>query len=99
MAYEIDLPENSRIHNSFHVPRLKNVVVEKVKPCTELPSLNDEGKLILELEAIIDKREKILRNSTILKYLVKWKNLSTEDATWMSEEIMSHPKLLEDKKN
>lgn len=64
-----------------------------------MPPLDDEGKLILEPETVLDVREKRLRNKVIPEYLVKWKNLPAEDATWEGVEIFQHPilRLLEDK--
>ena len=96
VAYELELPECSKIHNVFHVSRLKKVLGQHVIPSNELPPLDNEGKLALHLEIILDKRERKLRNRTITEYLVKWKQLPNEDATWEKEEVL---KLLEDKQN
>jgi len=93
VAYELDLPKNNNIHNVFHVSHLKKVSGQHITPCSELPRLDDEGKLILELKVIIDMREKKLRNKVILEYLVKWKNLLLEDATQEGIEIFDHPNL------
>ena len=64
-----------------------------VAPSAVLPPLDDEGKLILIPEAILDFREKQLRSRAIREYLIKWKDLPIEDATWESEEILQHPEL------
>ena len=44
-------------------------------------------------------RERKLRNRVIREYLVKWKELPMEDATWEGEQVLQHPSLqvLEDK--
>ena len=67
----------------------------------ELPPMDDEGHLVLQLEAIIDSRERWLQSKTVHEFLVRWKNLSDEDATWESEQILQHPslQLLEDKQH
>ena len=67
----------------------------------ELPPTDDEGHLVLQPEAIIDTRERKLLNRTIQEFLVRWKNLPDEDATWQSEKILQHPslQLLEDKQH
>ena len=99
VAYEIEFPKNSKIHNVFYVSRLKRVLGKSIDPCSDLPPLDNEGKLILEPEIIIEKHERRLRNQTIPEYLVKWKNLPREDASWIGEETLSQIALLGDKKN
>ena len=89
VPYEIELPEDSKIHNVFHVSHLKKVLGKSIDPCTDLPPLDNEGKLILEPEFILDRRDRRLRNQTISKYLVKWKNL----------QVLSQSALLGDKQN
>ena len=44
-------------------------------------------------------KETKLRNGTIKEYLIQWKGLPSEDATWVGERILQHPALflLEDK--
>ena len=59
----------------------------------ELPSTDDEGHLVLQLEAIIDTRERKLQTRTIREFLVRWKNFLDEDATWENEKILQHPSL------
>ncbi|XP_059076719.1 uncharacterized protein LOC131875984 [Cryptomeria japonica] len=92
-AYELELPADSRVHNVFHVSRLKKALGQHVVPSTVLPPLDDEGKLILVLESILDSREKQLRRRVIREYLVKWRDLPVEDATWETEAILQHPAL------
>ena len=90
----MDLPDNSRIHNVFHVSCLKKVVGQHKKVQTSLPMLDEEGRIILEPEAIIASREKKLRSRIIKEYLIKWKNLPAEDAAWESEHFRQlHPSL------
>jgi len=92
VAYELELPAGSRVHNVFHLSCLKKALGHNVTPLVELPPLDEEGKLILVPEAIIDTRDRTLRR-TIREYLVKWKNLLVEDATWENEQILEHPDL------
>lgn len=93
VAYELELPRNSKIHNVFHVSCLKKALGQHVVPSTELPPLDEEGKLILEPETLLETKEKILRNRVIKEYLIKWKGLPVEDATWQGSEILMHPAL------
>jgi hypothetical protein len=81
MAYKLELPTSSRVRPVFHVSCLKKVIGDKIPFQTILPELDEEGKIILEPEAIIDTRICQLRNGSISEYLVKWRKLSAEDST------------------
>ncbi|XP_059070624.1 uncharacterized protein LOC131860257 [Cryptomeria japonica] len=60
----------------------KKELGQQIVTSPELPPLDEEGKLTLELEGIADWREKKLRNKTIREYLIKWKGLPLDDASW-----------------
>ena len=95
MSYKLELLASSRVHPIFHVSCLKKVIGENLPVQTTFPELDEEGKIILELEAVTETRTRQLRNRSILEYLIKWKNLPTEDSTWEDENfIQNHPELL-----
>ena len=94
VAYELELAKGSKIHNIFHVSCLKKAIGRNVVANLELPPIDDEGHLILQLEAILDTRGRKLRNKVIKEYLIRWRNLPDEDATWEGEKILQHPSLL-----
>ena len=95
MAYKLELPASSRVHPVFHVSCLKKVIGDKIPVQTILPELDEEGKMILEPEAITDTRIRQLRNRSISEYLIKWRKLLAEDSTWEDESfIQNHPELL-----
>ena len=95
MAYKLELPVASLLHLVFHVSCLKKVIGDKLPVQTILPELDEEGKIILEPEAVTETRTRQLRNRSISEYLIKWKNLSAEDSTWEDENFMQkYPELL-----
>ena len=95
MAYKLELLASSRVHPVFHVSCSKKVIGENIPVQTILPELDEEGKIILEPEAVTETRTRQLRNRSISEYLIKWKNLPTEDSTWEDENfIQKYPELL-----
>jgi hypothetical protein len=88
VAYELELPEGSQIHNMFHVSCLKKVVGQFISTSEELPPLDEEGQLELVPEEILEFRERKLRSWVIRECLVRWRGLPVEDATWESDQIL-----------
>jgi hypothetical protein len=81
VAYELKIPQGRKNHNVFHVSCLERALGQHVIANDELPPIDEEGKLILIPEEILEVREKQLRNRSIKEYLVKWKNLPIEYAS------------------
>jgi hypothetical protein len=95
MAYKLELLASSRVHPVFHVSCLNKVIGDKIPVQTILPKIDEEGKIILEPEAITYTRIRQLRNRSISEYFIKWRILSVEDSTWEDESfIQKHQKLL-----
>ena len=65
VAYKLQLPDKSHIHNVFHVSCLKTMSRKHQTVQTILPMLDDEGSVIWEPEAIIAIRERKLRSRTL----------------------------------
>jgi len=83
------------MHPVFHVSCLKKVTGDKLLVQTILVELDEEGKIIFELEVVKERRTRQRRNRSLSKYLIKWKNLPIEDSTWEDENfIQKHPELL-----
>ena len=62
MVYKLELRAYSRVHPVFHVSCLKKVIGDKLPIQTILLELDEEGKIIFELEAITETRTRQLQN-------------------------------------
>ena len=60
MAYKLELHAASRVHRVFHVSCLQKVIGDKLLVQTIFPELDEEGKTILELDAVTETRTRQL---------------------------------------
>ena len=65
MEYKLELSASSRVNPVFHVSCLKKVIGENIPVQTILPKLDEEWKIILEPEAVMETRTQQLRNQSI----------------------------------
>ena len=72
----------------FYVSCLNKAIGQQVVPSEGLPPLDEEGRLVLDPVEVIETREKKLQNRSVREYLVHWKDLLYEDATWEGESIL-----------
>jgi hypothetical protein len=94
VAYELEPPEGSKIHNIFRISCLKKVMGQQINISEEFPPLDEEGQLELVLEEVLEQREHELKSRVIRVCLVRWRGLPMEDATWEGEHILQHPGLM-----
>ena len=78
----MELPPSSRIHPVFHVSYLKKFIASNIRVQIVLPEIDNEGSIILESEAILNKRTHNLHSHSITEVLIQWHNMQPEDAIW-----------------
>ena len=88
VAYQLALPNTSKLHPVFHVSCLKKVIGAKCQIQTNLPKLAKEGSIWLQPKAVLDQREHRLHQRTINEVLFQWKYMTSVDATWEPATIL-----------
>jgi len=90
-TYKLELPENFRVHPTFHVSFLKPVARDASRPNREQNSrpppnlVHNEPEF--KVEAVLKLRQ--LRGHE-WEYLVKWKGYHPIEASWVNESDMEH---------
>lgn len=86
VAYQLELPNHSRVHNVFHVSQLKKKLGDTIVVQTDLPGTNDVGEWEPRPVKILER--KLVRKGLYpaVKVLVQWEHSGPEGATWESWE-------------
>ncbi|KAD6119103.1 hypothetical protein E3N88_10374 [Mikania micrantha] len=90
VAYRLDLPEElNGIHPTFHVSHLRKCLADE-QAHVPLDDIEVDNRLnyIEEPVAIVDTKEKQLRNKTVRQVRVQWKHRKGSDTTWELEDEM-----------
>lgn len=82
VAYQLELPVGSEIHNVFHVSQLKFCRDPHSNPIQPLPQHSYTVPVKREPEAILDRKMVKRGRLAATKVLVKWQNLPPKQATW-----------------
>ncbi|KAI3821409.1 hypothetical protein L1987_08976 [Smallanthus sonchifolius] len=99
VAYRLELPDElSGIHPTFHVSHLRKCLADESAhvPLTDI-EVDNSLNYIEEPVAILDRKEKRLRNKVIQLVKVQWKHRKGSEATWETETEMkeSYPQLFD----
>jgi len=90
-TYKLELPENLKVHPTFHVSLLKSVARNASRPNQEHNSKPSpdlvHNELEFEVEVVLKSRQLRGRER---EYLVKWKGYHTIEASWVNESDMEH---------
>lgn len=95
VAYQLKLPLNIKVHDVFHVSLLKPFIInekfgERVEPKPDAIEYTEDDVPVYEVERILDKRTRRLKNKTKVQYLVKWKGWPDYESTWEPYENLQH---------
>lgn len=82
VAFELDLPSNSRLHRVFHVsllePYRENVIPGRIQPPPEPILVADDDHPLYIVDQILDSKYKRGK----LHYFLSWEGYPPSDRTW-----------------
>ncbi|KAH7404521.1 hypothetical protein KP509_15G029600 [Ceratopteris richardii] len=91
LAYLLELPKYLNVHLVFHVSLLKRYVSNVAHVLQDNYKLKDDGSFELQPEIILDRKERFLRNRSIVEILVKWHSYLVEDSSWVNlDDFLTH---------
>ncbi|XP_004300989.1 PREDICTED: uncharacterized protein LOC101299196 [Fragaria vesca subsp. vesca] len=82
VAYKLTLPANCKLHPIFHVSLLKKRVGSGTPVAATLPQFDTKGLIDWQPNRVLDMAVVTKRKRAVTKWLVAWKGLPLEDATW-----------------
>ena len=86
VAYQLDLPKEARIHNTFHVSLLKKWVGKDHPPEQWLPDFESTQRPQPKPAEILDRRTTTTRRKEKEEVLLRWEGQPAEDAVWVETE-------------
>ena len=96
VAFRLDLPpQMKRLHPVFHASLLKPYYSSGKRQPPPPPELSEEGDLVFEVEALLDRREiRHKRHKPIVEYKIRWKGYDDKNDSWEPESNLNCPELL-----
>jgi hypothetical protein len=88
VAYKLDLPPHSQIHNVFHISQLKKFHPDHTPVFSPLPMLTDLQASESQPEAILDRRLVKKGNAAIPQVQVTWSGLPASSKTWEDYHVL-----------
>ena len=89
VAYQLKLPDEAKIHPTFHVSQLKPFRgILPAKPHIPSALQGEEAGSILKPAAVLERRMVKQHNRAVVQYLMLWDGQPESEATWEEADTM-----------
>lgn len=89
VAYKLKLPDEAKIHPTFHVSQLKPFRgILPTKPHIPSALLGEDAGSVLKPTAVLERRMVKKHNRAVVKYLMLWEGQPESEATWEEADTM-----------
>ena len=85
VAYAVDLPNDWKNQNIFHVSLLRRYLSNPDRILSNLPQVAPEGGMLVEPKIILKVDLQHLTNRLFMRILIKWKDYPMDEASWELE--------------
>lgn len=82
VAYRLNLPDTAKLHNVFHISRLKKFIGDPTMEVNPLPAEFLNQHPVLTPSNVLQSREILRKGKVIPQILVQWGQHPKEEATW-----------------
>jgi hypothetical protein len=86
VAYKLQLPQGTKLHDTFHVNQLKKHLGPHAVPNPNLHVLTSDSKIKTAPKFILQRQQIPCSNGeydiAVDQWLIHWENLTAEEATW-----------------
>lgn len=82
VAYRLQLPPGSKIHDVFHVSLLKKQLKSSIQPISQLPIPDQHGIISTYPELVLDSKETMVDGQIVHEILIQWHGIPSQQATW-----------------
>jgi hypothetical protein len=97
VAYRLELPTHSKIHDVFHVSLLKLYEGPTPLQVDQLPALSFDNNLVVAPLVILDFQTQLIDGKPTCFALVQWEGLLADDTSWELWDELKTTYNLEDK--
>ncbi|KAE8709758.1 hypothetical protein F3Y22_tig00110328pilonHSYRG00349 [Hibiscus syriacus] len=90
VAYQLELPPDSKLHPVFHISLLKKRIWKQRLILMNPPEVASDGQLKIYPASVLKRRIVKRQNQSIPQVVVQWANMGLNDTTWEDASVLQN---------